>query len=70
MRFVSHTRETVAAALAAGEPVWELDTGSSGNDDVLIGALSDVRADVLTHHDRAEWPERWTLTRVTELPSE
>jgi predicted RNA-binding Zn-ribbon protein involved in translation (DUF1610 family) len=72
MRFISHTRRAVIAALTKGEPVFALNSGSAGEDDVLIGTEEECRNDTLSYispdgvspEDMA-WPEGWTLTPVT-----
>ena len=51
-------------ALAAGQGVWALDTASAGEDDTLIGARDQVVADILHHHELAEFPIGWSLDRV------
>ena len=63
MHFRSHSKNEVAAALAAGEQAWALDT-TTGDDDVLIGSLEEVTRDVLEHFYLEELPEGWSLVRV------
>jgi len=43
---------------------WQLDTGTDGEDDVLLGTREDVEADILHHHDLDEMPSNWTLARL------
>ena len=66
MRFNSWKRHEILAAMAEGRPVYELDTGDDGNDDVLIGTERQVLADVLSFFDIDELPEHWTLRRIFE----
>lgn len=65
----SHEASAVVGALHRGEPVWELDTAEYGGDDLLIGepgeTEDEVREDLLAHFELTEWPERWTLRRLT-----
>ena len=64
MRFVSHTRNEVLLALSQGKSVFALDTGSDGDDDVLIGTEEECRQDVMTFHKLEHWFEDWTLSPV------
>ena len=66
MRFNSWKKEQILAALSRDRPVYELDTGSDGDDDVLIGTERQVLADVLSFIDVDELPAHWTLRRIFE----
>jgi hypothetical protein len=44
---------------------YKLDTGNSGNDEILEGeSRAEVLQDVLNHHEIDELPEGWTLEAV------
>ncbi|KKN09857.1 hypothetical protein LCGC14_1042280 [marine sediment metagenome] len=62
MDYKSHTKEEITQALKDGKEVWRLDTGNSGEDDMLIGTHDEVVADILHHHELDTLPEGWTLT--------
>jgi len=62
----SHTEDEILAAHVDGQAVWELDTDTAGEDDVLFGGRADVLADVLTHHEFDELPEGWELRPLNE----
>lgn len=64
MNLRSHSASTIRDALADGLPVWRLETGNDGEDDVLIGDYQDVVADILDHFDLDELPDHWFLERV------
>jgi hypothetical protein len=64
MNLRSHSASTILDALADGLPVWMLDTGNDGEDDVLIGDYQDVVADILDHFDLDELPDHWSLERL------
>ena len=64
MNFRSHTRREVADAIAEVEQAWMLDTGSRGDDDVLVGSLEEVTSDLLEHFELDALPEGWELTRI------
>lgn len=50
---------------------WKLDTGNSGNDEILEGFSRDeVLQDVLNHHEIDEMPEGWTLEEVEDVEAE
>jgi len=61
----SHTTDEIRSALHAGQPVWQLDTGSDGGDDVLIGERGETEAAVLAHFEVEAMPERWSLEPFT-----
>jgi len=63
MNFRSHTRREIAEAIAAGGQAWMLDTGTDGDDDVLVGSLEEVASDLLDHFELDALPESWELTR-------
>uniref|UniRef100_A0A6H1Z7V3 Uncharacterized protein n=1 Tax=viral metagenome TaxID=1070528 RepID=A0A6H1Z7V3_9ZZZZ len=42
----SHTEQEIRSAIRQGKTLCHLDSGNSGNDDILIGGESEVRADV------------------------
>jgi len=64
MNFRSHSRAEVAAALAEGKEAWMLDTGSQGDDDVLIGDKGEVTRDLLDYFDVPSLPEGWSLVHM------
>jgi hypothetical protein len=44
---------------------FKLDTGNSGNDEILEGeTMAEVLQDVLNYHEIDELPEGWTLGAV------
>lgn len=61
MNFRSHGPETVKKAIESHIDVWELDTGSDGIDDVLIGDLEEVTEDILSSFELETLPKHWTL---------
>ena len=65
MNYRSHAKEEVIDALKQGKKAFALDTGNSGEDDVLIGNYDDVLTDVLSHHELAELPEGWELREIS-----
>ena len=68
MNFKSHSREKIEKALSEGKRVFVLETGSAGEDDILIAepgeGREDVLADVLAYHEMAELPEGWCLEEI------
>ena len=70
MNYRSHAKKEIIEALKQGKKVFALDTGNSGEDDVLIGNYDDVLTDVLSHHELAELPIGWALTQLYGLPGE
>jgi hypothetical protein len=64
MQFRSHSPAQVADAIAEGEQAWMLDTGTDGDDDVLVGSLEEVTSDLLEHFELDALPEGWELTRI------
>lgn len=63
----SHTPEQIAQARERGDRAWILDTGTGGEDDVLLGVSREaVLADVLVHHDIEALPAGWTLAAVDD----
>ena len=64
MNFRSHEKKEIREALKKGQEVWALDTGTSGNDDHLIGTHQEVLAEILNYHEIEELPENWTLDKV------
>jgi len=60
----SHTLEEVRNALNEGTPVWIVDTGTSGNDDVLIGDYDEVLTDFLFYLELDELPKDWEIYRL------
>jgi hypothetical protein len=61
LRYRSHTEKEIRDAIAKGARVWVLDTGSDGEDDVLIGTREDVFQDICSLHDIREFPAHWRL---------
>jgi len=68
MNYRSHTIEEIEQALESGQEVWELDTGLSGEDDMLIGTYEDALWDILHHFDVEMLPENWELTKICITP--
>jgi hypothetical protein len=72
MNFKSHSKEEILKALSEGKKLFVLDTGSAGEDDILIAehgeGREDVLADVLAHHEMAELPEDWYLEEIDYYP--
>jgi hypothetical protein len=66
----SHSIQAIIEALASGQKVWRLDTGTSGEDDLLIGTRDQVEADICHHFERDDLPEGWELIEVTEIEHE
>jgi len=66
MRYRSHTEEEIRNAVAKGAQVWVLDTGSDGEDDVMIGSREDVFQDICCFHDISEFPPHWHLKPFEE----
>ena len=66
MNFKSHSKEKIKQALSRGEPVFELDTGTSGADDVLIGTREGCITDICAYHEVDSLPEGWELRQVRE----
>lgn len=65
MNFKSHSKEEIQQALSRGEPVFELDTGTSGEDDVLIGGTEgECLADICAYHEVDKLPKGWTLRQI------
>jgi len=66
MKLKSYSKEKIKQALSRGEPVFELDTGTSGEDDVLTGTRAECLADICAYHEVDELPKGWTLRQVEE----
>jgi hypothetical protein len=70
----SHTNDELRQALRSGKRLWELDTGSAGEDDILIAEPAENRDDllstVLSHFERTELPPRWTLEGLSSQQEE
>ena len=64
MRLNSNTKEEIFKAFLADEPVFELDTANSGNDDVLIGTEEECISDIILHTEFDEMPANWTLRKI------
>lgn len=62
----SHEIKEILKALIDGEHICRLDSGSSGEDDLLIGTAHEVDVDVCAHFDLEEIPEDWKITDVTD----
>lgn len=64
----SHTYSEIFAAHKAGKMIFRFDTGTSGEDDILImepgQVLSAIKGDLLVHHDLNEFPEAWSLIEM------
>jgi len=67
MTLRSHTAEEILDAYTRGETICVLDTGTHGQDDVLIGSLEDCRQDVIDTEGRDVFNEDgWTLSEIGE----
>jgi len=67
MTLRSHTAEEILDAYMRGETICALDTGTHGQDDVLIGSLEDCRQDVIDTEGRDVFNEDgWTLSEIGE----
>ena len=66
MNYRSHTREEIRTAIAKGAEVWVLDTGSDGEDDVLIGSREAVFRGICSFNDITELPPHWHLRPFEE----
>jgi len=65
MNLRSHTIPELWAALSESYRLYELDTGSSGGDDVLCGSdQTEIAHDVMFYHGLDEWPTDWTITQI------
>ncbi len=62
----SHTKQEIRDAVARGAQVWVLDTGSDGEDDILIGNREDVFQDICAFHQISELLPRWNLKPFQE----
>lgn len=72
----SHTDEELREAFIAGKAIWSFDSGTSGNDDVLIYDpevdAEQIMEDLNEHFQvpddvwDTERPNPWTLERLTE----
>ena len=47
-----------------GKELWKLDTGNTGDDDMLIGSYDEVLSDVLYYHEVDALPFGWSITKV------
>lgn len=70
MSYRSHTEEEIRDAITKGAQVWALDTGSDGENDVLIGSREEVFQDICSFHDVTELPPHWSLTPFHEHSGE
>lgn len=70
MKYRSHTEEEIRNAVAEGAQAWVLDTGSDGEDDVLIGSREDVFQDICALRDINEFPTHWHLKPFEEHPQQ
>ena len=61
MNYRSHDKHDIHRAILNGQPVYVLDTGSDGEDDVLIGNLADVTFDLCHHFEVSNLPDNWLL---------
>lgn len=68
MALKSHSVEEIKK-MVKEEPelkIYDLETGTSGNDDVLVGVdYDDVLTDVLAFHEIDELPEGWEIREMT-----
>ena len=66
MTFRSHSRKEIEQAIHEGQRIWKLDTGTSGNDDILIGGTyQEVEFDVLSFYEKEDLGD-WELLDYTE----
>lgn len=74
MNFRSYSKKEIKKAFSEGKKVFVLDTGSAGEDDILIAepgeGREDILADVLAHYEVAELPEGWTLEEIDYDPED
>jgi len=67
MTLRSHTAEEILDAYTRGETICVLDTGTHGQDDILIGSLEDCRQDVIDTEGRDVFDEDgWNLSEIGE----
>ena len=63
----SHTASEILTAIYAGEQIWQLDSGCSGHDDIMIGSRDLCESDIVSFLDDDERPTfdatGWTLRR-------
>lgn len=62
--FKSYNKTQIKTALANGEQVWALDTGTDGDDDHLIGTREEVIAAICEYHEIAALKAHWSLNLV------
>ena len=67
MALRSHTAKEILDAYMQGETIYVLDSGTHGQDDILIGSLKDCRQDVINNEGRDVFEEDgWTLSEIGE----
>lgn len=64
MNYKSHSKNLIDGALKMGVPVYALNTGTDGEDDVLIGTRLEIIEDLCIHYELIELPAHWTLEEV------
>lgn len=69
MKYRSHTPEEIRKAIEQGAEVWVLDTGSDGEDDVLIGSREEVFQDICAINQFTDLPPHWRLKPFEETVS-
>lgn len=58
----SHTGKELIAAYLAGKKIWILNSGTSGNDDIVIGEkYEEIMTELLEFHGLEKMPENWKL---------
>ena len=61
MSLKSHSIEEILEAYERGEKVYSLDSGNSGEDDILIGEKNEIIRNLCDYHEFDELPEHWAL---------
>lgn len=66
MNLQSHSIYDLREAQLNGEKIWEIDTDSDGQDDVLIGDYCEIIQDLCSIHGFDSIPDNWEITEITE----
>jgi len=64
MNFRSHSKKEIQEAQKHGKKIWMLDTGTYGEDDMLIGEKEEVFGDILCYYEIEKLPDGWTLEEI------
>ena len=63
----SWTDDEIIAAYKNGKKIFVLDTGTAGQDDILIGnTYQNVLVDVLDNEEVSELPKGWNIEEIGE----